>query len=62
MRPIISGHSEFDKHGYWAFERNSRLPLGYFGRGPINVDAVVVGVCIVCAAFALILVAITGAL
>jgi len=61
MKPIIGSDSRNDEWRLYEFTRDSKIPLGYFGRR-INVDAVVVGFCIIAAAIALILVAITGAL
>ena len=34
LRDLISSSVEFDQPKYWVFERTSRLPIGYFKRGP----------------------------
>ena len=50
----ISSHYSFDDDRHWRFSRNSGLPVGYFDSPRISVDALVVGVSIVCMIVALV--------
>lgn len=53
----VSTDARFDDARYWQFSRQSGLPIGYFDRRRVSVDAVVVIVSIACAVIGLLVAA-----